>query len=262
MRFFKRVEMALALVLTATLLAGCVNGSNSFGDSSTSQMVPGQFSQLPSSKTDAAAVPATANIDQIATGSITSVANPADYRIGVLDTLDVAVLGVPDLNRTVQVNSGGGITLPLIREVQAVGRTQGEVERDIAAKLSKSFMQSPQVTVSVKEYNSQKVTVDGAVQKPGIFPKQGEMSLLQAIAQAQGLTNYADPTGVLVFRTVNTKRLAARFDIRQVRAGKMPDPKLQAGDVVMVDESSAKTTLRDISSAMPLTGLFSVVPLL
>ena len=123
-------------------------------------------------------------------------------------------------------------------------------------------MQSPQVTVSVKEYNSQKVTVDGAVQKPGIFPKQGEMSLLQAIAQAQGLTNYADPTGVLVFRTVGGRRLAARFDIRQVRAGKMPDPRLQAGDIVMVDESSAKTTLRDISSAMPLTGLFSVVPLL
>jgi polysaccharide export outer membrane protein len=161
--------LALALVLSATVLAACVNGSNSFGDSATSKMLPGQFSQLASSKTDAAAVPTTAGVDPVTTGSITSAANPKDYKIGVRDTLDVAVLGEPDLNRTVQVNSGGGSTLPLIREVQATGRTQGEIARDIAAKLSKSDKQSPQVTVSVKQYNSHKVTVDGAVQKPGIF---------------------------------------------------------------------------------------------
>ncbi|MDP8997590.1 MAG: SLBB domain-containing protein [Pseudomonadota bacterium] len=118
------------------------------------------------------------------------------------------------------------------------------------------------MTVAIKEYNSQRITVDGAVMKPGIFPKKGELSLLQAIAQAQGLTTVADPSGVLVFRQVNGKRLAARFDIRQVRSGKLPDPMLLSGDVVMVDESAAKTTLRDITSAMPLTGLFSVVPLL
>jgi polysaccharide export outer membrane protein len=242
------------VILAAGLLQGCVNGSsNSFGDSATRQMVPGSFSPLASTKQGA---------DPITTGSTSPIATPQDYRIGALDTLDIAVLGVADLNRTVQVNSGGTITLPLIRQVQAAGRTQTELERDIADKLAQTYLQSPQVTVAVKEYNSQKLTVDGAVQKPGIFPKQGEMSLLQAIAQAQGLTNYADPTGILVFRNVNGKRLAARFDIRQVRAGKMPDPLLQAGDIVMVDENSAKTTLRDISAAMPLTGLFSVVPLL
>jgi polysaccharide export outer membrane protein len=242
------------VILAAGFLQGCVNGSsNSFGDSATRQMVPGSFSQLASTKQGA---------DPITTGSTSPIVTPQDYRIGALDTLDIAVLGVADLNRTVQVNSGGTITLPLIRQVQAAGRTQTELERDIADKLSLTYLQSPQVTVAVKEYNSQKLTVDGAVQKPGIFPKQGDMSLLQAIAQAQGLTNYADPTGILVFRNVNGKRLAARFDIRQVRAGKMPDPLLQAGDIVMVDENSAKTTLRDISAAMPLTGLFSVVPLL
>jgi polysaccharide biosynthesis/export protein len=104
--------------------------------------------------------------------------------------------------------------------------------------------------------------VDGAVQKPGIFPKQGDMSLLQAIAQAQGLTTVADPTGVLIFRTVDHKRLAARFDIRKVRGGVLPDPMLEAGDIVMVDESNTKTTLRDIVSAMPISGLFSIIPLL
>ena len=243
-------------LLIASLLQAC-SGGNSFGDSATKKMTPGQFSQLPSAQ------PAKGgNVDAIfAKGSATP-SNPADYRIGALDTLDIAVLGVADLTRTVQVNSGGTITLPLIRQVQAAGRTQTELERDITARLSKTYLQSPQVTVAVKEFNSQKITVDGAVQKPGIFPKQGEMSLLQAIAQAQGLNTVADPAGVLVFRTVDHKRQAARFDIRQVRNGKMPDPLLQAGDIVMVDESSTKTTLRDITSAMPLTGLFSLVPLL
>ena len=86
-----------------------------------------------------------------------------------------------------------------------------------------------------KEYNSQRVTVDGAVIKPGIFPITGKMSLLQAIALAEGLSKIADPTGVVVFRQVNGQRMAARFDLKQVRGGRTADPNLVAGDIVMVD---------------------------
>ncbi|HEY5364059.1 MAG TPA: polysaccharide biosynthesis/export family protein [Aestuariivirga sp.] len=188
--------------------------------------------------------------------------HPNDYRIGALDVLDITVLGVPDLTKTIQVTDGGTITLPLVRTVTAAGRTQSDLEHELTTRLSKTYLQDPQVTVAIKEYNSQRITVDGAVMKPGIFPKQGQTSLLQAIAEAQGLTTVADPTGVLVFRQVDGKRMAARYDIRQVRSGKLPDPMLLSGDVVMVDESATRTTLRDITTAMPLTGLFSVVPLL
>jgi polysaccharide export outer membrane protein len=263
MRFGITFINAAFLLLLAVLLQGCSGGSNAFGDSSTKNMAPGQFSQVAQAgQTNDIAGSKAARVDKIFAKGAAAPDNPQDYRIGALDVLDIAVLGVADLNKSVQVNSGGTITLPLIRQVRAAGRTQAELERDIASRLSQTYLQNPQVTVGIKEYNSQRITVDGAVQKPGIFPKQGDMSLLQAIAQAQGLTNFADPTGVLVFRTIDHKRMAARYDIRKVRSGKLPDPLLLAGDVVMVDENSAKTTLRDISSAMPLTGLFSVIPLL
>jgi polysaccharide biosynthesis/export protein len=250
------------LIIFAVLLQACTSGSNSFGTSATKQMEPGEFGQVATSTSKGISPAAAETANKIFAKSAGSEANPADYKIAGLDVLDVTVLGVPELTRTVQVSTGGTITLPLIKAVKASGRTQGELERDIANKLSTTYLNSPQVSVFIKEYNSQKVTVDGAVQKPGIFSKQGDMSLLQAIAQAQGLTTVADPTGVLIFRTVDHKRLAARFDIRKVRGGILPDPMLEAGDIVMVDENNTKTTLRDIVSAMPLSGLFTLIPLL
>ncbi len=263
MKFENIFLKIVAALLIAILLQACTSGSsNSFGNASTKQMAPGQFSAVAAPQQQALPASAAASADKIFAKSTGSETNPADYKIAGLDVLDITVLGVPELTRTVQVSTGGTITLPLIKSVQAAGRTQGQLEQVIATKLSATYLQSPQVSVFIKEYNSQKVTVDGAVQKPGIFQKQGDMSLLQAIAQAQGLTTVADPTGVLIFRTVNHKRMAARFDIRQVRNGKLPDPMLEAGDIVMVDESSSKTTLRDIVSAMPLSGLFTIIPLL
>lgn len=185
----------------------------------------------------------------------------SDYKIAPLDLLEITVFGVQDLNRAVQVSSSGVISLPLIKTVKAGGLTTAQLEQSIAAKLEKNYLQSPQVSVFVKEYNSQRITVDGAVMKPGIFPIVGKVSLLQAVALAQGLNTVADPSAVIVFRTVGDKRLAARFDLRSVRSGKIDDPFLQAGDIVMVDESRARTAIRDISSALPITGLFQLLAL-
>ena len=71
-------------------------------------------------------------------------------------------------------------------EVQVLGKTPQQVERDLTARLGAKYLQNPQVTVYVKEYNSQQVTVEGAVQKPGVFPIKGKTSLLQIIAMANG----------------------------------------------------------------------------
>ena len=194
------------------------------------------------------------------TGKFTVTA-PEDYRISPSDVVEVSVFGVADLTRTVQVSTNGAISLPLIKTVQAAGKTASELEFIIAAKLEATYLQSPQVSVFVKEYTSQRITVDGAVNKPGIFPTTGQLSLLQSIALAEGLNNVADPTGILVFRTVGNQRMAARFDLKKIRAGKSQDPMLLAGDVVMVDQSAGRTTLRDIKDAVPLTGLFSLLAL-
>jgi polysaccharide export outer membrane protein len=100
---------------------------------------------------------------------MTAVTDPSSsaYKIGPLDVLDISVFKVAELSKSVQVADGGTINLPLVGEVPAAGKTAQEVETDLTAKLGAKYLQSPQVTVFVKEYNSQRVTVDGAVKKPG-----------------------------------------------------------------------------------------------
>jgi polysaccharide biosynthesis/export protein len=249
----------LVLTLVAVLVSGC---DNKGGIDKT--MPEGQFVEsgtLQSSNEKGVGGAAAASAQKIfAANSVPSnKRNATDYKIAPLDVVDVSVFGVKELDRTVQVSSSGMISLPLIKQVKAGGRTQEQLERDIANKLSANYLQSPQVSVFVKEYNSQRITVDGAVKKPGIFPTTGDVSLLQAIALAEGLDELADPSGILLFRTVDNKRMAARFDLKAIRSGRVQDPFLQAGDIVMVDQSSARTTLNDVKSVLPLTGLFQLL---
>lgn len=256
MTLFRPWMSFLLPALLAVFLTACAGGSSLNGSSD------GAFVETGTGSGATAAIKGEAanNAQKIfASNSAAAISDKQDYKIAPLDVIEVTVFGVTELNRTVQVSSSGTITLPLINVVKAGGRTQVQLERDIAGKLEAGFLQSPQVSVFVKEYNSQRITVDGAVKKPGIFPTTGQISLMQAVALAEGLTTVADPSGVLLFRTVDNKRLAARFDIRQIRSGKVNDPMLQAGDIVMVDESAARTTLRDIKDALPLSGLFQLM---
>jgi polysaccharide export outer membrane protein len=184
----------------------------------------------------------------------------ADYRLAPLDTLDISVFQVPDLSQTVQISSTGEITLPLIGPVQAAGRTVAELQQDIAAKLGAKYLQSPQVTVFVKDYTSQRYTVDGSVTKPGIYPMSGQTTLIQAIAMAGGLDRVADPSGIVVFRQNGPKKTAAVFNMTQIRAGKADDPQILAGDVIVVDQSGLKAALRGVRESVGVAGLF--VPLL
>ena len=245
------IVMAL---LCSLLLAACE--SSSLDNGPTTQ---GTFVETGKASGNAVGGPAAASAQKIFAANAAATTGGEDYKISPLDVIEVTVLGVKDLDRTVQVSTTGMITLPLIKSVTAAGKTQSQLERDIAAKLEATYLQSPQVSVYVKEYNSQKITVDGAVNKPGIYPMNGKMSLMQAIAQAEGLGPIADPSGILLFRTVDNRRMAARFDIKQIRSGKMEDPVLAAGDIVMVDESKAKSTWRDIKDAIPVQGLFSLL---
>jgi polysaccharide biosynthesis/export protein len=253
------VWKCVAAALLVVTLAACSNGGGLGADSGITN--GGQFSQI-GGTTQKSNGSIAASADKIFAANSPAVAAGDDYKISALDVVEITVLNVPELTRTVQVSTSGTVSLPLVKTIKASGRTTTQLEREIATKLEATYLQSPQVSVFVKEFNSQKITVDGAVVKPGIFPKNGNVSLLQAIALAEGLSTVADPKGVLVFRTVNNQRMAARFDLKQVRSGKINDPMLQAGDIVMVDESSSKTTLRDITSAMPLTGLFTLLTVL
>ncbi len=179
-----------------------------------------------------------------------------DYRIGPLDVLEVSVFQVPDLDKTVQVTASGQIALPLIGAVTAAGRTVAELQDDIAAKLGAKYLQSPQVSVFVKDAESQRVTVEGAVKNPGIYPTAGDATLLRVVALAGGLDRVANEHGVIVFRQIAGKRHAAVFDYAAIRAGRSNDPAIDGGDVVVVDQSGLKATMRGVRESVGVMGLF------
>jgi polysaccharide export outer membrane protein len=177
------------------------------------------------------------------------------YRVGPLDVLDITVFKLTDLSKTVQVSESGRFGFPLIGEVQASGRTVSEIEKDLESRLGEDYLRNPQVTVLVKEYNSQRITVEGAVKKAGVFPMQGPMSLLQAVATAGGLDDLSDGS-LLVFRRVDGRSAVARFNLNDMRDQQAEDPTLQAGDIVMVPSSDAKQVLQYFMRAAPLLNAF------
>ncbi len=180
------------------------------------------------------------------------------YKIGPQDVLEVTVFKVPELSKVAQVSEAGTFTYPLVGDVTAAGRTPQQVEKDLTKLLGSKYLQNPQVSIYVKEFNSQRVTVDGAVKKPGVFPIKGNLSLLQAVALAQGLEDLADNT-VVIFRNSNGKRKAARFDVADIRGGSAEDPELQAGDVVVAGKSALKEGWGNFLKAVPMAGLFAVL---
>lgn len=181
-----------------------------------------------------------------------------DYRLGAQDLLEISVFGIEDLSREVRVNSNGQISLPLIGGVLAGGKTIPELENLIADKLKEGgYVQDPQVTVFVKEFTSQRVTLEGALNKPGIYPITGRTTLLQAIAMAQGVNeDVADISGVILFREIDGKRAGAVYDLAEVRAGTMPDPQVFGDDIIVVEQSGSKTAFRKFIQSVPAFAIF------
>lgn len=191
--------------------------------------------------------------------SVQSVEAPsAEYRIGVGDKLAVRVFQVEDLSfEELVVDTSGNINMPLIGGVRGAGRTAGEMSTDIAARLADRFLREPQVTVTVKEAASQKITVDGAVTKPGVYEMRGSTSLLQAIAMAEGPTRVADLTKVAVFRNIDERRSVALFDLSAIRQGRASDPQVLGDDVIVVDTSRLSSALREVVGALPALSAFA-----
>ena len=125
--------------------------------------------------------------------------------------LEVTVFKVPDLSKVVQVSEAGTINYPLIGELEAGGKTAREIEQDLTKLLGTKYLQNPQIGVFVKEYNSQRVTVEGAVKKPGVYPIVGGMSLLQAVATAGGFESNAEDT---ICDNPPEKRQVFRWQVR------------------------------------------------
>lgn len=180
------------------------------------------------------------------------------YRIGATDKLSVTVFQVPDLSfPELVVDASGNIQMPMIGSVVAAGLTPNELSSELARRLGERYLRNPQVTVTVKEAASQKVTVDGAVKRPGVYEMRGRTTLLQAVAMAEGPAPAANIQSVAVFRTVGGQRMVAVFDLAAIRNGSAEDPAILGDDVVVVDTSRLNAVLRDAISALPALAVFS-----
>ncbi len=182
-----------------------------------------------------------------------------DYRLGALDTVNVSVFQVPDVTGDYQVDPGGDLNMPLIGRVNAQGKTLAELQKTIHDRYGAKYLQNPDVRVEIKQAVSQRITVDGAVNQPGIYPVNGDISLIQAIATAKGTTGDALVTRVVIFRKINGEREAAVFDLRRIRRGEMSDPPVYGNDVVVVDGSRVRQTYRDLISTLPFIGTFAAL---
>jgi polysaccharide export outer membrane protein len=173
-----------------------------------------------------------------------------DYKISQQDILQISVFQVNDLNSAVQVSQDGNITLPLIGKVQIVGRTTDEAEQIIAGKLRQKYLQSPQVSVSVKTYGK-RITVSGAVGGPRVLADDGDTTLSQAIANAGGVADIGNSSRVHIARSKDQHVQDDLYDLDDIQAGKVADPLLHGGDIVVVERSGYRVAFKEIGSLMP-----------
>jgi polysaccharide biosynthesis/export protein len=180
------------------------------------------------------------------------ISEPRSYVIGPLDRLSVDVYGVAELSRSVQVDASGRIALPLIGSLEASGKTPSALGAMVEERLRGRYVRDPKVTINLTETVSQVVSVGGAVRAPGLYTVSGRMTLMRAITRAEGTTEFARESYVVVFRRVNNRDMAALYDLRAIRQGIYKDPEIFANDIVEVSDSTARRLFRDVITASPL----------
>jgi protein involved in polysaccharide export with SLBB domain len=158
--------------------------------------------------------------------------------VGPSDLFEVSVLGEKDLPKEFRVQPDGTIDFPYVDRLTVAGLEPQQIEELIKKALEdKKILVNPQVTLVVRQYNSKKVSVVGAVQKPGSLPWSEGMGIVEAISLAGGLTSLSAGDRVLITRVAGPgKTVTARVSVDDITDGKVPDVLLQAGDTIKVDQ--------------------------
>lgn len=226
----KKTYQFSAVFLAVALLSGCASGPKFVGRPDLT-LVPG------------GKLPPPAGQDLIL--------EQRAYVVGPFDRISLDVYGVPELQRTVQVDASGRASLPLIGELIVAGQTPSQLATLVESRLRGKYVRDPHAIVNVDSVN-QKIAINGQVKVPGMYPVTGRMTLMRAIAVAQGTTEFADMEYVVVFRRVDGQQMAALYNIGAIRSGAYEDPEVYANDLIEVGDSAARRTFRDILSASPL----------
>lgn len=158
-----------------------------------------------------------------------------DYVIQPGDLIEIQVWKEPEISKTIPVRPDGKVSVPLLNDVQAAGRTAPVLTTDLTERLKK-FISDPQVTVIVTQVNSQRIYVTGEVNRGGAFPLLSGMTVLQALASAGSFTSFANPKKIYVLREENGKAVKYPFNYKDVINGKNSAENivLKPGDTVVV----------------------------
>ena len=169
------------------------------------------------------------------TATSTVASPPPDYVIGPGDVLNIIVWREQDLTVEATVRPDGRISLPLINDIEAAGRTPDRL-RVLIAEAASKFVEAPTVTVVVKQINSRTVFITGQVGKPGSYPLLGPTTVLQLLAMAGGVLEYADSENIVVVRRESGHQVSHRLNYKELVRGKNLDQniELKAGDTVVV----------------------------
>ena len=164
-----------------------------------------------------------------------AIAVQSEYVIGAQDVLGVIFWREPEMSGDVTVRPDGKITIPVIGEIQAAGRKPDVLQGEIATAAGK-YISGVNVVVVVRTINSRKIFVTGRVASSGSFPLTGPLTVMQAIALAGGLTEYATPKGIVVLRIENGRSRTVAVNYQDIARGKGLEQNilLQPGDTVVV----------------------------
>ena len=161
-----------------------------------------------------------------------------DYRIGPEDVLDIAVWNNTAISRTVPVRPDGKISLPLLNDMQAAGLTPMQL-RDVLIKKLAEYTPTPEVSVIIREVHSFKVSVIGEVKKPGRHELKSRATVLDALAMAEGLGEFASRGRIVILRPEGNTLKRIPFNYNKVVSanganGELENFLLQPGDIVVV----------------------------
>jgi protein involved in polysaccharide export with SLBB domain len=157
-------------------------------------------------------------------------------RVGMDDTFDVRVYGEPELSGAFRVATDGTIDYPLAGRIQVSGLRTGEIQKLLVDRLKDRYLKDPQVVVTIKERNSQKISVLGQVARPGQVGYYPNMTIVDAIASAGGFTGIAAKNSVNLRREVAGKIETHIYPVADISEGRSQNVQVLPGDVLVVDE--------------------------
>lgn len=181
------------------------------------------------------------------------------YTVGPQEKIEIQVVGSEALSGTYLTDDRGNIAFPLLGEIETGGKSPAEAAGMIADGLRGRYVLDPLVRLVPEDFPPPSISVGGQVKKPGFYPAIGKPTLLRAVNQAEGLTEFAKVEDVLVMRKVDGQSYIGLYNIKAIQRGNYPDPVLYPNDIVTVGESPARRRLQTILAIVPILSTAAII---